>query len=95
MIVKYTKKIILGRVMVSNLRSGNVEMTNLHTVEMAFFAVWRILKNKAIYSSSSENRNLATSKYNLPFYYFLWHELIKSPVVRLFCQYVEVQSKRW
>ena len=37
MIVKCTKNIMLGRVSVTNLSSGNVEMTNLRTDEMAFF----------------------------------------------------------
>ena len=53
MIVKYTKKIILGRVPVSNLRSGNVEMMDLSTDEMAFFRSLMKIgtdENKAIYS---------------------------------------------
>ena len=53
MIVQCTKNVILGRIQVTNLESGNVEMTNLRTDEMAFLR--RLTKigtdeNKAIYS---------------------------------------------
>ena len=53
MIVKCTKNIILGRVPLTKLRSGNVEMTNLRIDEMAFFHRLTSIgtdENKAIYS---------------------------------------------
>ena len=53
MIVKWTKNIILGRVPVTNFRSGIVKMTNLHTDEMAFHCSLTKIgtdENKAIYS---------------------------------------------
>ena len=53
MIVKCTKTIILGRVPLTKLRSGNVEMAKLRTDEMAFFRSLTKIgtdENKAIYS---------------------------------------------
>ena len=46
-----------GSLRVTNLRSGNVEMTNLCTDEMAFFRSLTKIgtdENKAIYSSSHQ-----------------------------------------
>ena len=61
MIVKCTKNIILGRVPVTNLCSGNVEMRNLRTDEMAFICSLTKIgtdENKTIYSILNLKENV-------------------------------------